>query len=61
MAMPTNTEKPESTTAFHPVIQELQHLVEEDADLYMGFHQMFEQIPSHPERDADPLGTQQVG
>jgi hypothetical protein len=58
----TNSEKQEQPmTAFHPVIQELRQMVEEDADLYMGFRQMFEQIPSDPKYDANPLGRLQVG
>jgi hypothetical protein len=58
---PVNEEKARRlVTTFHPVIQELQQIIEEDADLYMGFRQMFEQIPNDPKYDIDPLGTPQV-
>ncbi|KAJ3524547.1 hypothetical protein NM688_g8540 [Phlebia brevispora] len=30
---------------FHPVIQEFQRFIEGDPVIYMGFHQMFEQVP----------------
>jgi hypothetical protein len=59
---PVNKEKEGGlVTTLHPVIQELQQIIEEDADLYMDFHQMFEQIPDDPKYDVDPLGSPQVG
>jgi len=46
--------------AFHPVIQEFQTLIETDAEIWMGFHQMFEQVPTKPPYDNDPTGQPQV-
>ncbi len=45
----------------HPVIQEFQTLIEQDAEIYMGFHQMFEQVPTKPPYNNDPTGKPQVG
>lgn len=47
-------------TGFHPVIQAFQILVEQDAEIYMDFHRMFEQIPREPRYDRDPSGMPQV-
>ncbi|PBK88081.1 phosphatidylserine decarboxylase-like protein [Armillaria gallica] len=44
----------------HPVIQEFQTLIEQDAEIYMGFHQMFEQVPTKPPYNNDPTGKPQV-
>lgn len=44
----------------HPVIKDFQRLIESDTELYMGFHQMFEQIPTKPPYDKDPTGESQV-
>ncbi len=60
MAVLTNNKRQGVVTMFHPVIQELQQIVEEDTVLYMGFRQMFEQIPDDPKYDVDPLGRPQV-
>lgn len=49
-----------SATNFHPVIQEFQALIEEDPVLFMLFTQMFEQIPSTSDYQADPTGNPQV-
>ncbi|KAK0231733.1 phosphatidylserine decarboxylase-like protein [Armillaria nabsnona] len=48
------------TQAFHPVIQEFQTLIEKDAEIYMGFRQMFEQVPTKPPYNNDPTGKPQV-
>lgn len=45
---------------WHPVIQEFQHLIESDAEIWMGFHQMFEQVPLKPPYNNDPTGKPQV-
>ncbi|KAK0471498.1 phosphatidylserine decarboxylase-like protein [Armillaria novae-zelandiae] len=45
---------------FHPVIREFQDLIERDAEIYMDFHQMFDQVPTKPPYDNDPTGTCQV-
>lgn len=43
---------------FHPVIKEFQELIENDAEIYILFHQMFEQIPEKYKKD--PTGKKQV-
>lgn len=50
----------EKERPFHPVIQEFQQLIEEDAEIFMGFHQMFEQIPRRKPYHNDPTGRPQV-
>jgi len=49
-----------SVTTFHPVIQELQEIIEEDPVLFMLFNEMFEQIPSTSEFQTDPTGNPQI-
>ncbi len=49
------------TQDFHPVIQEFKNLIEQNAEIYMGFHQMFEQVPTKPPYNNDPAGKSQVG
>ncbi|GJE85173.1 phosphatidylserine decarboxylase family protein [Phanerochaete sordida] len=49
-----------SNVALHPVIQEFQHFIEGDPVIYMGFHQMFEQIPEGAPYDKDPVGRPQI-
>lgn len=44
-----------------PVIQDFQRFIEEDAVVYMGFHEMFEQVPHKPPYNKDPTGKCQVG
>jgi phosphatidylserine decarboxylase len=44
----------------HPVMQELQALIESDATLYMQFHQMFEQLPDTRTFQRTPTGLPQV-
>ncbi|KAK0472996.1 phosphatidylserine decarboxylase-like protein [Armillaria novae-zelandiae] len=46
--------------AFHPVIQEFKALIEQDPMISMGFHQMFEQVPTQPPYNNDPAGKPQV-
>lgn len=45
---------------FHPVIQTFQRVIEEDPILFLGFHQMFDQVPHEPPYDKDPNGDPQV-
>ncbi len=45
---------------FHPVIQEFQQLIESDPQLYLLFHQMFEEIPAKAQFRADPMGAPQI-
>jgi len=45
---------------FLPVIRDFQKLIEGDAEIYMGFHQMFEQVPTKPPYNEDPTGKPQV-
>lgn len=56
-----NEEEELLMTTFRPVIQELQKIIENDPDLYMGFCQMFERIAEDPKHKVDPLGNPQVG
>lgn len=49
-----------SQRTLHPAVQELKTMIEEDPELYMGFHQMFEQIPDKPKYRVDPTGNPQV-
>ncbi|KAH9477944.1 L-tryptophan decarboxylase [Psilocybe cubensis] len=44
----------------HPVIREFQELIENDADIYMSFNQMFEQVWLQPPYDKDPTGKPQI-
>jgi phosphatidylserine decarboxylase len=46
--------------AFHPVITELQDLIESDAGIFMLFNQMFEQVPRRAPYNKDPAGKPQV-
>jgi len=46
--------------ALHPVIADFQHLIESDADIFMLFNQMFEQVPKKPPYNKDPTGKPQV-
>ena len=43
-----------------PVILEFKRFIESDPIIYMGFHQMFEQVPTKPPYDKDPTGKPQV-
>lgn len=44
----------------HPIVQEFQALIENDAEIFMGFHQMFDQVPTTPPYDVNPVGKPQV-
>jgi len=55
-----NKAKNKSIREVNPVIKEFQLLIESDATLYMGFHQMFEQVPTKPPYDNDPTGESQI-
>jgi phosphatidylserine decarboxylase len=46
--------------ALHPVIAEFQDLIESNADIFMLFNQMFEQVPRRPPYNKDPTGRPQV-
>ncbi len=44
----------------HPLVEELQELIESDADIYMYFNQMFNQVPKRPPYNMNPAGKPQV-
>src|SRR3954465_1694698 len=44
----------------HPVIEDFKTLIESDAEVYMLFHMMFEQVPTKPPYNNDPNGKPQV-
>jgi len=44
----------------HPVVAEFRNLIEADAQVFMLFHQMFEQIPHKHPFNKDPTGRPQV-
>ena len=44
----------------HPVLEELQNLIESDPALYMNFHRMFGQLPDKAAFEQTPIGTPQV-
>ena len=44
----------------HPLIEELQELIEGDPELYMYFTQMFDQVPRKPPYNRNPAGRPQV-
>ena len=44
----------------HPVIEEFKSLIENDAEIYMFFNQMFEQVPKKPPYNKSPTGKPQV-
>ena len=46
--------------SFHPVIEELRNLIETDPEVYLLFHQMFEQLPDRPKFRTTPTGDPQV-
>ncbi|HTT00850.1 MAG TPA: phophatidylserine decarboxylase associated domain-containing protein [Steroidobacteraceae bacterium] len=46
--------------SLHPVIADFQELIETDAEIFMLFSQMFEQVPRRPPYDKDPTGKRQV-
>jgi phosphatidylserine decarboxylase len=48
------------TQELHPVIRDLQRLIESDTELLLGFQQMFSQVPNEPPFDRDPRNNPQV-
>ena len=44
----------------HPAVQELKDFIENDAEINMFFHQMFDQVPNRPPFNQDPTGKPQV-
>jgi phosphatidylserine decarboxylase len=56
MIQKTHTEQ----KSLHPLIVEFQQLIESDAEIFMLFHQMFEQIPRRPPYNKAPTGKPQV-
>src|SRR5580765_2070057 len=44
----------------HPIIEDFKALIENDAEVYMLFHQMFEQVPRKPPYNKDPTGAPEV-
>lgn len=44
----------------HPVLQSFQALIENDAEIYMLFSQMFQQVPHRPPYNRNPAGGPQV-
>jgi phosphatidylserine decarboxylase len=46
--------------ALHPVVAEFWNLIESDAQIFMLFNQMFEQVPRRPPFNRDPTGKPQV-
>jgi phosphatidylserine decarboxylase len=44
----------------HPVIEDFKQLIENDPEIFMLFHQMFEQVPTKPPYNKDPTGKPQV-
>lgn len=49
-----------SAEPFHPVIEDFKRLIESDPEVWMLFHQMFEQVPHKPPYNKDPTGAPQV-
>jgi phosphatidylserine decarboxylase len=47
-------------TALHPAVEEFRNLIETDPEIYMLFHQMFEQLPRRPKFRTTPTGDPQV-
>lgn len=45
---------------FDPAVAELQSLIEGNADLFMLFHQMFDEVPAKPPYNNDPTGQPEV-
>ena len=43
-----------------PVVEEFKELIERDPEIYMLFHQMFEQLPNKAPYNVDPTGEPQV-
>lgn len=43
-----------------PVVQEFKQVIENDPELFMLFHQMFQQLPDKPEFKANATGDPQI-
>ncbi|CCL99549.1 uncharacterized protein FIBRA_01567 [Fibroporia radiculosa] len=43
---------------FDPVITEFQELIENNPEIYQGFHRMFDEVPAKPPYNNDPTGLQ---
>ncbi|MCB0069221.1 MAG: phophatidylserine decarboxylase associated domain-containing protein, partial [Caldilineaceae bacterium] len=50
----------ENPQPLQPVVQEFQDLIESDAELFMYFHQMFEELPRSAQFLTTPTGDPQV-
>jgi hypothetical protein len=50
----------ENPQPLQPVVQEFQELIERDAQLFMYFHQMFEELPRSAQFLTTPTGDPQV-
>lgn len=46
--------------SLHPVMEEFKNLIESDAEIYMLFSQMFEQIPKRASFNRTPTGQPQI-
>ncbi|KAF9559660.1 phosphatidylserine decarboxylase-like protein [Agrocybe pediades] len=44
----------------HAVVGEFRALIENDPEIYMAFHQMFDEVPTKPPYNNDPTGKPQV-
>ncbi|NOR88253.1 MAG: phosphatidylserine decarboxylase, partial [Bacteroidales bacterium] len=53
-------ETAKENTQLLPVVEELKTLIENDAEIYMLFHQMFDQIPQDSLFNTDPTNKPQV-
>ncbi len=49
-----------SDKALLPVVEEFKNLIEQDAEIFMQFHLMFEQVPHTPPYNKNPVGKSQV-
>lgn len=49
-----------SPKPFHPAVAEFRDLIEGDPEIYMYFHQMFEELPAGKQFATDPRGQPQV-
>ncbi len=60
LSAPLSAQSETDTTALLPVIQDFKALIENDAELFMQFNQMFDQVPRKPPFLNDPTGRPQV-
>lgn len=54
------TEQCSIMSKLHPVMKEFKKLIDEDPEVNMFFHQMFNQVPKVPPFNEDPTGKPQV-